>query len=128
MKRYACINIIKDFPQHNYRWVEDSNNFLAQEKINRISIPRSVLKSTSADNLFKTLHEIGHCQTFETKQNKVTREFLATQWAIFFSQKYNVKLCQSSKKQWQEYIYSFTKAKNKSKYQLDWSPMERSAL
>lgn len=73
--------------------------------------------------IFTILHEIGHCETYEPKQYKVKREFLATQWAIVEFNKLKLKLKKSEKKIWQEYIYSYTKAKDKSKYLLDWSAM-----
>lgn len=120
MKKYTCLDIISDYPQHNYKWTSDVNDFWAQEKINRIGIPYSVLNSVSSINLFKTLHEIGHCQTFHFNQNISTREYKATQWAINHSNKYNVKLSCRQKKIWQDYIYSFATKKNKKKYQLNW--------
>ena len=75
--------------------------------------------------LFTLLHEIGHCVTYKDNQRDITKEYLATQWAIDNSNKWKIFLDQYEKEIWQEYVYSFTKAKNKSKYQLDWSPMKK---
>lgn len=74
--------------------------------------------------LFSVLHEIGHCETYNRNQTKPTREFLATQWAIEHCKQYGIKLNSHQQKEWQDYIYSFSKAKDKSKYQLDWNPMK----
>lgn len=74
--------------------------------------------------VFAVLHEIGHCETYKRKQNKITREFLATQWAINNSKQWNVKITNKQKQDWQEYIYSFSKAKDKqTKYLLNWESM-----
>ena len=80
-------------------------------------------KSPDAFFVFTVLHEIGHCETYQKGQYKVKREYLATQWAIDNSKEWNVKLKSSEQKRWQEYIYSFSKAKDKSKYKLNWCNM-----
>jgi len=74
--------------------------------------------------VFSILHEIGHCETYQKGQSKVKREYLATQWAIEHCKEYQIKLNSKQINAWQDYIYSFTKAKDKSKYELDWSPMK----
>lgn len=71
--------------------------------------------------IFSVLHEIGHCETYKKGQSKVTREYLATVWAIKEFNKLKLKLSTRDKRAWQDYIYSFSKAKNKEiKYRLDW--------
>lgn len=70
--------------------------------------------------IFSVLHEIGHCETYQDKQTTVMREYLATQWAIDHSKEWDVHLSKQNQKDWQEYVYSYTKAKDKSKYQLKW--------
>ena len=71
--------------------------------------------------IFTLLHEIGHCETFKKNQKQVTREYLASQWAINEFNKLGLNLKKKDRDAWQDYIYSFTKAKNKEKYKLDWN-------
>lgn len=71
--------------------------------------------------IFSVLHEIGHCETYKKGQSKVTREYLATVWAIKEFNKLKLKLSTKDQRAWQDYIYSFSKAKDKEmKYKLNW--------
>lgn len=125
MKQYSCSEIINDY-SHKYLFIQTNENiFWSLSALGRIGIPKESFHSRDAIDTFHLLHEIGHCETYDTKQYKVQREFNATQWAINHSKRYNVVSSNSSRDKWQKYIYSFTKAKDKTKYLLNWSPMER---
>lgn len=124
METYSCSDIIKDY-SNKYMFIKTNDDiFWSFSALGRIGVPAKSFHSRYAIDTFHLLHEIGHCETYHIKQFKVQREFNATQWAIEHSKQYDVVSSESSKKIWQDYIYSFTKAKDKSKYQLDWSPME----
>lgn len=124
MKKYSCYDIILYYqPVHEILTPDNGMGFYSRPLMDRVIVPYDLVDSEECFDLFSLLHEIGHCETYSREQNKPTREFLATQWAIMNSKKWHVKLSNSEKTTWQDYIYSFTKAKDKTKYQLDWSPM-----
>lgn len=106
-----------------YYSTDDKNDFWARSAIKRIGVPKELHNSSKNFDVFRLLHEIGHCETYKYGQYKVMREFLATQWAIEHCKEWGIKVNEEDKNLWQEYIYSFSKAKDKSKYQLDWSKM-----
>lgn len=122
MANIKVIQLINQYPNYYYYSIE-SNIFSSQAALKRIYIPDNVYNSSTNWNVFSTLHEIGHCETYMNKQCKPLREFLSTQWAINHSKKYNITLSDDDKNVWQEYIYSFTKSKSKDKYKLNWNSM-----
>lgn len=124
MKHYQCIDIIKQYI-NKYVFIEtdDEQSFWARERLHRIGIPKRAFYSEHPDDMFRLLHEIGHCEIFDGRFNQATKEFKATQWAISHCKQYNIDVSQEHQQIWQDYIYSFTKAKDKTKYKLDWSPM-----
>ena len=122
--------IIKDYNKYSFIWLHDKTNQYADNdrfscffRYGIILIPYNDTDWTPS-MYFALLHEIGHCETYKNRQSSATREFLATQWAINNSKKYNIMVSQKEKNEWQEYIYSFLKIKNKSKYKLNWNPMK----
>ena len=56
-------------------------------------------------SLFNLLHEIGHARTNEKWMARSEREWRATTWAIFYMNKYGVKIPQWRKDNFQEDIY-----------------------
>lgn len=120
MKKITCINIISMYcDKYMFLKTTDRNKFWAMEKCNRIGIPTTALDSSTPENVFRLLHEIGHCETYKQGQFKAQREYLATQWAIDKCKELNIEP-HKEHDLWQNYIFSFTKAKDKSKYLLKW--------
>ena len=107
--------------QYIFIWTQKTSAFWCMQKCNRIGVPFKLRNSTDDWNVFKLLHEIGHMKTHDNNQSKAQREFLATQWAINYSRNSNIVLDDNEKNIWQDYIYSFSKAKDEeTKYKLDW--------
>lgn len=126
MANITCYDLIQEYnSKYTFVFVKDSDTeFYSIQKLKRIGLPYICIHSKRDYDVFCLLHEIGHCETYKNKQFKVVREFLATQWAINNSQQYELNLPEIEKKDWQEYIYSFSKAKDKqTKYLLNWEPM-----
>ena len=115
-------NIINQYAdKHTFIWTYKETAFWAMRHCNRIGVPYELRNSSDVINIFNILHEVGHLETLEEKQTRATREFLATQWAIKELNKMKMKLPIERQKLFQDYIYSFSKAKNKeTKYKLDW--------
>ena len=88
-----------------------------------ICIPNKYKREDFDNYLFCVLHEVGHCETFESKQTEAEKEFFATQWASDNARRYDVTIDEKEKDEWQNYIYSFIDNEDKSKYLLDWSAM-----
>ena len=113
-------NIIKKYSK-KYKFIPspEAQSF-AFSKTGTIYLDMYRWKNPDLFFIFSVLHEIGHCETYKTKQSKVMREYLATQWAIVEFNKMKLHLQEYEMDAWQDYIYSFSKAKDKTKYQLDW--------
>lgn len=121
MGKYQCLDIINEYNRYMYIKTKNEDEFWAMGGLGRIGIPESAINSSHPLDIFRLLHEIGHCETYQLKHTKATREFEATQWAINHSKKYNVNISKQNKTIFQDYIYSFSKAKNKEiKYKLNW--------
>lgn len=116
-------NIIKDYEDTYTITTNDSKEGCSIPQFGLITIPRKSKNSDDADDLFILLHEIGHCETFDFQDSPAAKEYKATQWAIDNSKHYKVIISESEKKEWQNYIDSFDKCGNKTKYSLNWSPM-----
>lgn len=127
MADIVCYDLIDEyFDEYTFVKTETYKDFYAIQQWGRIGVPEELLYSSENQYVFALLHEIGHCKTYNPKQHRVQREFLATQWAIERSKKYGINLCNRHKKMWQDYIDSFTKTKDKNKYKLNWEPMNHS--
>ena len=113
--------ILNDYKnKYDFRKVENLDTFKTFFQYGIILIPYYKNMWKDDRNLFALLHEIGHCETYKKRQSRAVMEFKATQWAINNCEKYNIVLDQQEKDEWQDYIYSFTKTKNKEIYKLDW--------
>ena len=121
MANINCYDLIcKYCNQYKFIYTNKKDAFYAIQKIRRIGVPRELLYSNDDWYVFSLLHEIGHLETYQSNQSRVTREFFATQWAIRHMNEYKIKLSDKDKCIWQDYIYSFTTEKNKNKYVLNW--------
>ena len=119
MKTYRCIDILYDYSEkYNFVGTNNEQAYWAQERLGRIGIPLTALYSSHPYDLFRTLHEVGHCEIFDGRFNMATREYKATQWAIEHMRDYNVVVDNNLINAFQEYIYSFANGKNISKYEL----------
>ena len=125
MANITMSGLMEKYNQYEYCFTDDEDDFWARGLMWRIGVPEMSLGSAKDDDVFRLLHEIGHCQTMKRNQSKATREYLATQWAINMSTTYGIYIPEDDRHMWQTYIYSFDDARNKSKHKLDWSPMER---
>ena len=122
MANMTIYNLIQLYSnKYIFIWTQKSSAFWSMQKYNRIGIPFELRNSKKSWDVFKLLHEIGHMETYKPNQTKAQREFLATQWAINHSSRNHIRLNSSEKNIWQEYIYSFTKRKDKSIYKLNWT-------
>lgn len=113
-------SIIKTYNKKYMFILNDDKQSFAFSKNGIIVLHLDKWRKPNAFFIFSVLHEIGHCETYQDGQNNVTKEYLATQWAIDHCKEWNVNLSKQDQNDWQEYIYSFTKAKDKSKYLLKW--------
>ncbi len=122
MRKYETI--ISDY-EDKYTFVDTCSPDIFKAAIHYgvIFVPLSCDIWRRSSFLFSLLHEIGHCETYRKRQKDITMEFKATQWAIWKSKEYGIKISKEEKNEWQDYIYSFRKNENKSKYLLDWSAM-----
>ena len=125
MKKPSVSEIMAQYSdKYIYIWTSNQNKFYAMEKVRRIGVPRELKDSRKEIDTFRMFHEIGHMETYGPKQTKAQREYNATQWAIDEFNRRGLRLKEEYWELWQNYIYSFTKAKDKSRFDLDWGVMD----
>lgn len=66
-----------------------------------------VYKNPTENDLFDLLHEIGHIMTNKVGMKRCMEEYLATQWALDNSKKYNVKISKKRIQEFQDYIWKW---------------------
>ena len=116
-------NIINKY-NNEYKFLPTASELVySLPKVNMIILSSERIKNPNNFFAFSILHEIGHIKTYKKEHTSATKEYLATQWAINENVNWNIPVNDDEKKIWQEYIYSYTKEKDKSKYLLDWSAM-----
>lgn len=121
MNDKTCNDIIKEYClKYNFIWTNNDNAFWSMPKFMRIGFPIKLLESKVSEDIFRLLHEIGHCETYSNNQTKAQREFNATVWAIRKGNEIGLKLSQTEKNKWQKYIYSFVNENDKNDYKLIW--------
>lgn len=63
-------------------------------------------------------------EKYEEKQTRAQREYNATQWAINEFNKMGRSIDEEYREMFRKYVYSFTKSKDKGRFELDWGIMD----